>query len=437
MTIRKATKREINRNKQRQVYMRAAGYNVPDNGSWGPYQEKVWKELTTRDKEYNPHLDGLLSMVRDKITGNTTERFDPLDQEIIKTYNSENIDRSKTNRSNNKVVDAVAGTWMPVAVGAGIPSLVRTFVAAPIAAGVGILGGYAGGKAVDKASKAITGKDLSTNIAEHTSFTPGMAEVFNPGYSLGGGMAVKRLRSAIYNQITPLGYTAVKNFQPLSKKKEIALAARDFFTPKPIKTSVNNLPDWFKRAISTTEQPYQLVFRDDAWRKALRLKPRTQIVNGKPQSLYLQNDDGTWRYNLDYVKAVKNKYGMEFQPALYLSPENRHIAFDGITTNAGFLTTAYEEPLWSIRDKRLYSYPEVTITDRWDLHPFHDVYSPDRNLSSKFAKFARKHPDNPIVPVIRNLEALGAVGGDPFVLKQSFPERTIPLIIEPTLKLPK
>lgn len=37
--------------KQRQAIMKAAGYNVPQDGSWGPYQQKIWDKLTTKQKD--------------------------------------------------------------------------------------------------------------------------------------------------------------------------------------------------------------------------------------------------------------------------------------------------------------------------------------------------------------------------------------------------
>ena len=52
--------------------MKVAGYNVPQNGSWGPYQQKIWDKLNTREKEYKPTIWGLLQKGYDTIIGNTT-----------------------------------------------------------------------------------------------------------------------------------------------------------------------------------------------------------------------------------------------------------------------------------------------------------------------------------------------------------------------------
>ena len=62
----------IKLNKLRQAYMKSLGYNVPTDGSWGPYQQKIWDKLSTRQKEYDNTFVGLFNGLKDKITGNTT-----------------------------------------------------------------------------------------------------------------------------------------------------------------------------------------------------------------------------------------------------------------------------------------------------------------------------------------------------------------------------
>ena len=43
--VKKATSKEKAANMQKQAYMRAAGYNVPQDGSWGPWQQSIWNSL--------------------------------------------------------------------------------------------------------------------------------------------------------------------------------------------------------------------------------------------------------------------------------------------------------------------------------------------------------------------------------------------------------
>ena len=57
-----------------------------------------------------------------------------------------------------------------------------------------------------------------------------------------------------------------------------------------------------------------ITFRDDAWRLATRQKPRTISINGKQQSLYIPNGDGTFT-TLEGEEAQKwyDKAGEEDQ----------------------------------------------------------------------------------------------------------------------------
>ena len=56
-------------NQQKQAYMRAAGYDVPKDGSWNEEQQSIWDNLTTKPKEYDPTLTGIIGGYRDKLLG--------------------------------------------------------------------------------------------------------------------------------------------------------------------------------------------------------------------------------------------------------------------------------------------------------------------------------------------------------------------------------
>lgn len=195
-----ATAQERAYNQRRQAYMRALGYNVPKDGSWGPYQNKIWTKLTTRDKKYDTTLSGLVSGLWDKVTGNTTERFDPVAESTARPYNPEEVDWDKTIRSHSKVINAIAGSWLPAFItGAtivGAPAVVAAAKAAPLITATTVAGGMAGGAGVNAISKAATGSDFGTNVAKYTGITPGMGELFNPGYYM-GGFAGSKLNSVI------------------------------------------------------------------------------------------------------------------------------------------------------------------------------------------------------------------------------------------------
>ena len=38
-------------NKKKQAYMKAAGYKVPQDGSWGPWQQKIYDKLSKEEIE--------------------------------------------------------------------------------------------------------------------------------------------------------------------------------------------------------------------------------------------------------------------------------------------------------------------------------------------------------------------------------------------------
>lgn len=63
---------EAQENLRRQQILKLAGYNVPQDGSWGPYQQKLWEQINTKEKQYTPSVWGLLERGYDTVTGNTT-----------------------------------------------------------------------------------------------------------------------------------------------------------------------------------------------------------------------------------------------------------------------------------------------------------------------------------------------------------------------------
>lgn len=171
-------------NKRRQAYMRSHGHTeIKVNGSWGPYQQKIWDQFTTRKKKYDTTLVGLISAVKDKLTKNDTYKVDPLDPGVIKKYNPNEVDWGKTRRSQNKIINALSGTWLPVAAVATLPALIGTGIAT---AGATLVGGLVGAKTVDAISEKTTGKNFGNLVSEHTPLSPDLGEIFNPGAWLGG-----------------------------------------------------------------------------------------------------------------------------------------------------------------------------------------------------------------------------------------------------------
>lgn len=106
----------------RQAMMRAAGLNVPDNGLWDDTQQAAWNKLTTKSKDYDTTLMDLAQATYDKATGNDTYKDNPLIQEAVKTYDSNNVDWYKSNIANNRTYKTLAETYGPIVAAAMAPT---------------------------------------------------------------------------------------------------------------------------------------------------------------------------------------------------------------------------------------------------------------------------------------------------------------------------
>ena len=284
--VKKATSKEKAANMQKQAYMRAAGYNVPQDGSWGPWQQSIWNKLTTRPKEYDTTLAGLAEGVWDKITGNDKERFNPLDQGTVTAYNPNNVDWSKTRKSQNKVVKALSETWGPLVAAATAPSLASSMAAAPIATMATLAGGTAGGYAVDKASEALTGRDLGTNIAMHTPLTPSMGEMLNPGYVAGGygnfvGNNIANRGRYTLNYLFPAGYSN-ENYTAVPK-----ILSKVFYE-KPPTFAEGRKPVWYSQFAQNYPDAAEGRFQNGLIWAGI---PETEATH----PMYVQNADGSYR----------------------------------------------------------------------------------------------------------------------------------------------
>lgn len=226
--------------------MKAAGYNVPQDGSWGPYQQQIWNKLNTREKEYKPTVWGLLQKGYDTITGNTTYKIPeatirPTSGNIGTTHTAEYRNanywhpiwgagqRWKSSMSNDTnpfvgigrtIVPAVAGALIAeyapaVATKATttIPHVVKAVTSHPRLtsriAGKGLFNfgktlikGIIGGEAVNEGTKLLTGgQNWGEAVSPYLGISPDLAQWLNPGYLLGGKSwgitkGYKRMRQA-------------------------------------------------------------------------------------------------------------------------------------------------------------------------------------------------------------------------------------------------
>ena len=286
-TPRKATTEERIANQQKQAMMRAAGYNVPMDGSWGAYQEAIWHNLTTKPKEYDNTLTGFAEGLIDRYNGNTTERTNPLYQGEARTYNPDNIDWGKTRRSQSNTIKQLEGTYGPIVAMATMPELYGAAIASPIATIATLGEGAAGGYAVNKASEALTGRDFGTNVAIHTPLTPSMGEMLNPGYVVGAGYG-----NFVENNLANRGRYTLNYLTPASYEghgKEITgMLLKPFYEKAP---TFNNgrKPVWYsvyasKEGIDAAEQRFQ---NGLVWAGI----PEEEAAH----PMYIQNSDDSYR----------------------------------------------------------------------------------------------------------------------------------------------
>lgn len=462
-------------NLQKQAYMRAAGYDVPNDGSWNEQQQSIWDSLTIRPKEYDTTLTGFATGLWDKLTGNTTERTKPFNQGEINPYDPNKVDWSKTRNSQNKVVNAMSGTWGPLVAAAAAPALASSMVTAPIPTMAMLAGGYAGGYAVDKASEALTGRDFGTNVSMHTPLTPGMGDMLNLGYIVGGWTNPRVLAAtdvalttltgksrdwmkplvknyigeAYYANIRPSGYANNSRFAS-SRKEQVKNMLVDFLKPKAFRNNVSN-PDYRPKWFIDKDNPSIFeMFRNDAHRLSMGLEPHKELLpDGKLHSLYVKKPNGNYDVDWDYIRHVKQKYTNNESAELFRngdfpikvpyatgSPqEGKVVANDLITGNGGFGT-------YEIDPSHIYTIPteysltglpstlstkNVTFKDTWDVQPLSD----SRSILPKTSQFLTDM-ENKEIPLlsnmaknIKNVDLVDALGGKPFVQESILPNQTI------------
>ena len=210
--------------------MKMAGYNVPQDGTWGPYQQQIWDKMNTREKEYKPTIWGLLQKGYDTITGDTTYKKQEPIVRATKGQPSRKVDKYKRNKDywhpiwgaaerwkasisndtnplvgiNRTIVPAVAGAaileYAPAMISkavTSVPHIAKAVMSHPqLSAQVAKKGlynfgktfikGMLGGEAVQIGTKTLTNDDWGHFVSKYTGIDPEVADWLNPGYLLGG-----------------------------------------------------------------------------------------------------------------------------------------------------------------------------------------------------------------------------------------------------------
>ena len=226
---------------RRKKVMQAAGISVPNTDeSWGPWWDDQWKKTITHvktDDNYygRPNIGNFIHKVWDDFTGNTTfEREpEPIGGTLQATDNSIGAQVKRTLNNWQHYGDPVRDITLllmpdpskPIKAGRTVvkatPSLIKAVPKlftkeGAKKAGARVLkevpkatAGYVGGKGVDEASKAITGKSWAENVADKMSnmmgfhVEPIFGELTNPGYVVGpivSDAATSGAKYAVMNQ---------------------------------------------------------------------------------------------------------------------------------------------------------------------------------------------------------------------------------------------
>ena len=446
---------------RRKKVMQAAGINVPNTDeSWGPWWDKQWKKAITHTKTNENYYGGasvwnFMRRVYDDVTGNTTYEAEPLplggtmqapDNSITtQVKNTLNDWQYKGDPirdltllalpSGDKPIKAIKSTakFVPKIV-KKIPKLFTKKGAKKAGAKVvetviretpRVSASYAAGAGVDGASKVLTGKSWGENVSGKLSdmtgvyIAPIFGELTNPGYMGGYKLMDRGIKRAAFNHITPMQYSDGQGGLrlPMTKTEELKEIIKDvpkqILNFKPIevpkwRTRLEKMPEYSPDGNDLFGAPisdYNLMNnREDAMR----------IVFGQPQRrpLYIKNNNGTYKYDLDYIASQESiapnivKDGYNVAPSGEVTPRYTYIPIkdrigygDNLAFNGGYI---------NYNEKNGASY----ISDIFDVQPFKDSYRTANIFNS--GNFMHKY--------LPDFEAFNALGGKPFELKMVLPK---------------
>lgn len=262
---------------RRKKVMQAAGIRVPNtNSSWGPWWEKQWNKAITHTKTNDyygrPNIGNFILRTLDQATGNTTYKAEPqpIGGTIQATDTSLRAQIKRTLNNWQHEGDPVRDITLllmpdpskPIRIGKtvvkAIPSLIKAVPKlftkeGAKKAGARVLkevpkatAGYVGGKGVDVASEAITGKSWAENAADKMSniagfhIEPIFGEAINPGYGYG---------YFVGNNFSNLGRYTLDNLRPWGyafNKEQLGGIVKTFIQPfyKTPPTFFTHRPKW-------------------------------------------------------------------------------------------------------------------------------------------------------------------------------------------------
>ena len=236
----------------------------------------------------------------------------------------------------------------------------------------GLLLGEGGAKASDYLSKKVNNKTVAQNIASALDINEDAAEFLNPIRNIGAvkgsiiGNNIKNRNKFFYMYNPPVGYTS-----PLQRLKYVG---GKILSENKV-SNTNEYPFWYEARYKPGQKGAPLRYRDAAYREYLGL--------GQREPIYIKNADGTYSYNVPYLKQVNNIVDFPLRP---------EESVDWVTSNGGNLSANSKiiDLGYGISSDSNKRFAIHQMKDVWDLHPF--SREPDK-LSNRILKDIHKKSD--------------------------------------------
>ncbi len=251
------------------------------------------------------------------------------------------------------------------------------------------------------------------------------------------------LGKAYYDNIRPSGYGNGDPYAPRSRSMQLFRTGIDMLKPDWMKTRTrvedgDYIPQWFNNR--NEPQVYEM-FRNDAHRLSMNLPAHQETLpDGTKHSLFIQQPNGTYSLDGDYIRFVKSKYLNNQTPIqkedfpivldYYGDVKSGNIvANDKATTVGGWSNYLFNpsDARPSLPGYHFINGRNVIFRDIWNVQPLLDVRTFHRGITKTATRL-----ENSKIPWIsklghniKNLELVGAFGGKPFTQEYLLPNQML------------
>lgn len=234
--------------------------------------------------------------------------------------------------------------------------------------------GFPGSETNDGFGNSIQDQYLNEMFDFGTSYLP-LGKLAFDGTKWGKGVArnIKHRNEHAYATIAPYGYDApINRFKAFAKSILSGEENLDYLTGR-VFNAPKDIISYNRPTYKNPRLAYQIanVTRDEAWRKYLGLPSRLEQLGHTPA--YLENVDGTVRYNMEHFANMAKKQGTYIEPALFDSKNG--VVGDWITGSHGGVNQTLTEVGKGISTDAGKRFGIGRMIDTWDLHPFRDSHT--------------------------------------------------------------